>query len=335
MQQGMGSEGELPNDLKWQFGVAIFKRLDMGIGEVAIYASLWVEIPETDPRRSRVFPPFQGAAGGPSGGPVLVLKGEEIDLFFLPTTVQSGAVLELGNLFVFAGQVGPPLASQVTYTVTSPSGASFGGAGQANAIGYYADPEGVFSVDEPGVWTVQIEVLHDGDTSAGPVEPPFPTGGTLGSDDGSYHFFVIDPAAPSLDAGLEQFTIAELGISDADIEADPLTTKPTTVGPIHFLFEIPAGWTDVEAHYVIRMPGFILETGHYLVVEGKAGVVYDPVRLSADFPNIDLRSRQNRAPGLADEVLITIYLSGRDPSGAPVHAAKLLTLVGEDIYDLN
>ena len=33
--------------------------------------------------------------------------------------------------------------------------------------------------------------------------------------------------------------------------------------------------------------------------------------------------------------MVTVYLSGRDDSGGPVHAAKLLTLVGEDIYDLN
>ena len=211
LQQGMGALGELPNDLKWQFGAAIFKRPDMGIGEVAIYASLWVEIPDSDPDGSRVFPPFQGAAGGPSGGPILTLQGEEIDLFILPTTIHPGAVLELGDRVVFAGQVGPPLASRVTWSVTSPGGATNGGDGYANDIGYYADPDGGFSVDETGIWTVQVDVLHDGDTSAGPVQQPFPTGGVLGSEAGSYRFFVVDPAAPSLNARLEYFNIAEWG----------------------------------------------------------------------------------------------------------------------------
>ena len=323
LQHGMGAAGELPNDLKWQFGAAIFKRPDMGIGEVAIYASQWVEIPDSDPRGSRVFPPFQGAAGGPSGGPILTLKGEAIDIFVLPTTVHPGAVLELGDRFVFAGQVGPPLASKVSYSVTSPSGERFDGGGQANAIGYYADPGGAFSVDEPGIWTVQVDVLHDGDTSAGGVEAPFPSGGVLGSDDGSYRFFVVDPAAPTLNSGLDHFTIAELGL-DAGV-----------VAPIHFLFEVPAGWNNVEASYVIRMPGFILESGEGTPVNGTVEVVYDPVRLNADFPNLDLIRRQSYEPGLSDEVIVTIHLSGRDGSGAPVNAAKLLTLVGEDIYDLN
>ena len=70
LQQGMGALGELPHDLKWQFGAAIFKRLDLGIGEVAIYASQWVEIADSDPRGSRVFPPFplrtRTAGGFPS-----------------------------------------------------------------------------------------------------------------------------------------------------------------------------------------------------------------------------------------------------------------------------
>ena len=178
-------------------------------------------------------------------------------------------------------------------------------------------------MDEPGIWTVQVDVLHDGDTSAGPVEPPFPTGGVLGSDDGSYRFFVVDPAAPTLDAGLDPFNIAELGLSDFEVD------------PIHFFLAVPAGWTNVEADYVIRMPGFILETGQATPANGKVEVVYDPIRLSADFPNIDLRRRQNLDAGLADEVMVTVSLSGRDASGAPVQAATLLTLVGEDIYDLN
>jgi len=244
-------------------------------------------------------------------------------MFVLPTTVHPGAVLEVGDHFVFAGQVAPPLASQVTYSVTSPSGVTSGGTGYANAIGYYADPAGGFVVDEPGLWTVHVEVLHDDGTSAGPVEPPFPTGGVLGASDGSYSFFVVDPAAPTLNAGLDQFSIADVAKGDGEVD------------PINFALAIPDGWTDVEAAYVIRMPGFILESGQSTPVGSTFEVVYDPVRLNADFPNIDLQRRQDQLPGLADEVIITVYLSGRDASGAAVNAAKMFTLVGEDIFNLN
>ena len=188
LQHGMGAAGELPKDIKWQFGAAVFKRPDLGIGEVAIYASLWVEIDEDDPRGARVLPPFQGAAGGPTGGPIMTLKGQEIDLFLMPTAVRPGTILEVGDRFVFAGQVGPPLASKVTVQVTSPSGVAHTFSGQANLIGFFGDPARDFVVDEQGIWTVEVQVLHDGLTSAGPVEPPYPTGGVLGSADGRFQF---------------------------------------------------------------------------------------------------------------------------------------------------
>ena len=125
------------------------------------------------------------------------------------------------------------------------------------------------------------------------------------------------------DNALDFFSIAELRLSD------------NVIDPISFFLEIPEGWTDVEAEYVVRMPGFILETVQVIPANGKIEVVYDPVRLDADFPNIDLRRRQNLARGLADEIIITVYLSGQDGTGTPAQAAKMLTLVGEDIYDLN
>ena len=89
--------------------------------------------------------------------------------------------------------------------------------------------------------------------------------------------------------------------------------------------------------YTISMPGFILEEGALEPGEEVLEVVYNPVRLNRDFPNIDLRERGGveREPGLSDEVFISVLLSGTDASGQRVHAAKVITLVGEDIYDLN
>ncbi len=328
-QRGMGLEGDLPNDIKWLFGAAVFKRLDLGIGEVAIYGSLWVEIDDDDPVGSRVFPPFQGAAGGPSGGPIMTLKGQEIDLFLMPTAVRPGTVLEAGDRFVFAGQVGPTLASKVTVRVTSPGGQVRTISGQANSIGYFSDPAGDFVVDEPGVWTVDVEVLHDGMTSAGPVEPPYPTGGVLGSADGRFRVYVVPRAAARIDFGLPDVGLYAL-------EFDGHLPRA-----LHFFPRIPEGWSDVDGVYTISMPGFILEEGTLEPGEEVLEVVYDPVRLQEEFENIDIRDRGGLErgggfePGLSDEVFISVFLSGTDASGQPVHAAKVITLVGEDIYDLN
>ena len=328
-QRGMGILGDLPNDIKWMFGAAVFKRLDLGIGEIAIYGSLWVEIDDDDPIGSRVFPPFQGAAGGPSGGPIMTLQGQEIDLFLMPTAVRPGTILEVGDRFVFAGQVGPPLASKVTVRVTSPGGQVRTISGQASSVGYFSDPAGDFVVDEPGVWTVEVQVLHDGMTSAGPVEPPYPTGGVLGSADGRYQVYVVPKATAQIDFGLPNVGLYAL---EFDGTGDPAALR--------FFPRIPEGWSDVDGVYTISMPGFILEEGTMEPREYGLEIVYDPTRLHEEFLNIDLRPRGGSPDspedlGLSDEVFISVLLSGTDASGAPVFAAKLLTLVGEDIYDLN
>ena len=75
--------------------------------------------------------------------------------------------------------------------------------GRANPIGYFSDPAGDFVVDEPGVWTVDVEVVHDGMTSAGPVEPPYPTGGVLGSADGRFRVYVVPKAISVLLSGTD------------------------------------------------------------------------------------------------------------------------------------
>ena len=322
-QRGMGIDGDLPNDIKWLFGAAVFKRPDLGIGEVAIYGSLWVLISDEDPVGSRVFPAFQGATGGPSGGPIMTLNGQEIDLFLMPTAVRPGTVLEVGDRFVFAGQVGPPMASKVTVRVTSPGGQVRTINGQANSIGYFSDPAGDFVVDEAGIWTVDVEVVHDGLTSAGPVEPPYPTGGVLGSADGRFQVYVVPRAAALIDFGLH------------DISLYALRFDGHLPRPLRFFPRIPEGWSDVDGVYTISMPGFILEEGTLEPGEEGLEIVYDPVRLHEDFPNIDLRERGGGGPGLSDEVFISVLLSGTDASGQRVRAAKVITLVGEDIYNLN
>ena len=266
-QRGMGGDGDLRKDIKWLFGAAVFKRPDLGIGEVAIYGSLWVQLPDDDPVGTRVFPPFRGAAGGPSGGPIMTLKGQEIDLFLVPTAVRHGTVLEVGDRFVFAGQVGPPLASKVTVRVTSPGGQVRTISGRANPIGYFSDPAGDFVVNEPGVWTVDVEVVHDGMTSAGRVEPPYPTGGVLGSADGRFQVYVVPKAAAPID-----FVLPDIGLYALEFDGH----LPRA---LRFFPRIPEGWSDVDGVYTISMPGFILEEGTLEQGEEVLDVVYDPVRL--------------------------------------------------------
>ena len=109
---------------------------------------------------------------------------------------------------------------------------------------------------------------------------------------------------------------------------------------LRFFPRVPEGWSDVDGVYTISMPGFILAEGTLERREEVLEVFYDPARLHEDFPNIDLHQREiepgrGGEPGLSDEVFISVLLSGTDASGQRVHAAKVITLVGEDIYNLN
>ncbi|MBS1251670.1 MAG: hypothetical protein MAG451_00703 [Anaerolineales bacterium] len=316
-QIGMGMDGERPNDFKWHFGGVVLRDLVEGWNQYAIYGSLWVELPGDDPIGSRVMPPFQGAAGGPSGGPLLTVKGEEIDTFIEPTGVKPGAVLEVGDTFAFAGQMAPPLASQVDVVVTSPSQVTHEVHGRANKIGYFYDPSSDFTVDEAGVWTVDVTVTHDGMTSAGPVDPPYPTGGVLGTESGRYEFYVVEPAEPR--ATVNAPTPGWLQMY-----------RDWDVAPVNIAVPVPQDWTDVVLRYVVAMPGWVLQTGE-LTSPGKAFVItYDAETLRDTFPNIDLRQPQSWAPGLSDEVFINFVISG-NKGGNPRYRANALTLHGEQL----
>ncbi len=309
----VGIEGDLPHDLKWEFGGAVFRNLPQNINQYAIYGSLWVLIPDDDPLGPRVMPPFRGAAGGPDGGPILTLKGQEIDIFFLPKSAMPGQIFTVGDTVAFAGHVGPPLDSDLAVTITAPSGNTRTIAGQANKIGYFYQPQDDFIVDEPGLWAVDVRVTHTGMTSAGAVVEPYPTGDVLGSQAGRYYFYVVAGEAAPLEIVAPQSGFL------------PLDGK--NIPPIEVVAEIPAGVAATEIHYTIAMPGYILEQGTVSAAGDTFTVTYDPVALHDDFPNIDLTAFDAYRPGLADQIWISFVVVTEDGNAF----AGTVTLHGEEV----
>ena len=196
-QLGTGSEGDRPGDMKFQFGGGVFRLLN-GPGAAddqnhyVIYSSMQAIIPMGTSMGNRTMPPFRGNGGGPDGGPLLTLKGQDIDLFITPTGVRPGEILEVGDTFTFAGLMWPNLDAKGTVSVTTPSNTVHTFSGQANKVGYFYAPGGDFTITEPGVYTVSVALVFDGETSAGQVVPPYPTGDVLGSDNGTFHFYAAD-----------------------------------------------------------------------------------------------------------------------------------------------
>jgi hypothetical protein len=319
-QLGVGIEGDLPNDIKYQYVGVVYRDLASGHSEYLGQATGWVHLPDDDTPGSRVMPPFAGPGNGgwtTQGGPILTLKGEDVHIFILPTGVRPGAVLEVGDTFRFAGHIMPTLDSQVAVTVTAPGGEQHVVAGRANSVGYFYNPDDDFVVNEPGLWAVDARVWHDGQIgSGGQTVPPYPSGDVLGSEEGRYWFYVVPAGSPRLDVSAPKPGFLSFG---------------QEVTPVQIAGTVPGGLSDVTIDYTISMPGFILEHGQVTPSGGTYEVTFDPVALHGDFPNLDLTERDDHLPGLVDTVAIGLLLYGQR-KGDTVYRANTVTLQGEQVF---
>ena len=319
LQIGEGAAGDLPGDLKWEFGGVVLREPDEGISEYAIYSSLWVLLPHNDPIGARITPPFQDATGASiNGGPIMTLLGEDIDMFFLPKGVRPGDVLEAGDTVSFSGHVGPPLDSRVEVTITSPSGAERSKTFRANRIGWVYDPTFDFVADEIGRWTASVDVLHDRPYVGNGVIPMSHNTGTILGTSGEYSFYVVSESAP------------DLIITSPNAGRLPwvsgLQQRDGRVQPIRVTGQAPAGTNTV--HVTVHDKGVVMVQD---VLEpssdGEFAFTYDAEALQRDFPFLSLTAHEGRWEGLADEVAISFLAVGQGDASAAV-----VTLVGEEIF---
>ena len=306
-QPGTGSRGDLPHDVKFQFGGAVVRGPAAGTPRYAIYGSVFILVPDDDPGGgTRTFPPFQGNGGGPSGGPLFSLKGKPIDLFFHSTGIRPGIILQPFERVLPTGYSAPTLPSLIETTLTSPSGQSRTVSGRANKIGYLFEPDAAFTVTETGRWTAKVKIVFDGRHPGGQVTEPFPSGDILGSRDGEFCFYVVDATSPPL-----------------AVEASRLS-RPAGP-PIVFSVTPPAALTDMELHYTTTMPGFILDEGRTTALE----YAYQSSSLARDFPNLDLGDSEGYAG--ADTITISLLLSGTDAVGTRRHFARQILIEGDEV----
>jgi hypothetical protein len=73
----------------------------------------------------------------------------------------------VGDSFDFAGHIMPTLDSRVQVEVTAPSWQTRIVSGRANSVGYFYAPWDSFTLDEPGRWTANVQVWHDGQIGSG------------------------------------------------------------------------------------------------------------------------------------------------------------------------
>lgn len=248
-------------------------------------------------------------AGGPNGGPLFNVHGRDIDMFFLPLGVRPGSVLEVGDVFRLAGPIMPTLPSKVEYTVTAPDGTLRKFEGRANAIGYYYDPADDFKLDQPGLWAVELIVIHDGMTSAGPVQEPYPNGGPLTPDGRTFTFVVTDNGTKALDL-----------VTDLT-RRSPLLWYAGAIHNARFEALLPQGWTGETAHLTVTMPGITLVENEIRIEDGVIRWLLKGEEMNQLANNFDYDA------GLADTITVTYCAeeqSGRQAAGTIVaHGARV------------
>ncbi len=308
-QIGTGINSTRAGDFLFLFGGAVVRNAEAGVQDTAIYAALAVTINADDAAGPRVYPPYRGQAGGADGGPLLVINGEPVEMFFHPTGVQPGQRLTVGDTLAVAGQLAPTLPSVVHVTITAPGGRVRQFEGTASQIGYFYDPAQDFQVDEAGVWTVEITTRHDGLTSAGRIEPPPPTGGVLGTTGGRFSVYVLPAEAEAL--------VWAGGQSDIAIPA---------AFPYNFNLRFPADWQNVRIEYTVTMPGYVLESGPGRAGGGSFTYQYNPANLSRVFGNLESNG-EGDGPAASDVVAVTLVVTGTDANGRAQIQSRSFTIM--------
>ncbi len=307
-QLGNGFQGDNPNDFKFIFGGGVYRMPKANENYYLAYGSLWVHLPADDETGGRIMPPFQGASGGPSGGPLMTLLGEEVDIFFHPTGVRPGSILEVGDVAAFAGHVAPTLPSEVSIVVTTPSNEIKTIEGTANKIGYFYEPETNFEITEPGVYDVNITVTHRGMTSAGLVESPYPVGGILSKDVHSYKFYAVTKESEE----------AEL--------ATPLPNQLPVSTALNFSFKSEPTSTYQLLNQTTVMPGFVLSQAESKSLKYS----YNAKELHVNFPNLDV-DLDGRPRSNVDTITYSFLLETRDQKGQRNYEAQQIVLQGDEI----
>lgn len=308
-QLGNGYAGDQPNDFKFMFGGAVYRAQNEYFNYYGAYASLWTMLPDSDAQGGRVMPPFQGAAGGPSGGPLFNLLGKEIDIFVHPQGVRPGSILQVGDRVIFSAQVAPTLPSRIQVEITAPSGKTYNIDENANKIGYFYNPENDFTINEPGVYSARVIVTHEGLTSAGNVEAPYPTGSVLGATSNTFEFYVVsDNVSP---VKLTSVLPSKLP-DDTKIDISFNTTSNRRVN---------------KSYTTVVMPGFILSQGE----SAEQKFLYDASKLHSDFPNLDLPGGELEMRNGADTVTMSFLLESEDSNGNRLFEGRQVLIQGEDV----
>ncbi|UCG56663.1 MAG: PQQ-binding-like beta-propeller repeat protein [Phycisphaerales bacterium] len=317
-QFGNGPQGDMPGDVKMNYGGGVFRDKSSGVTHYGGYASMLVLIDGEDPLGARVLPPFDGIVpGSPPCGPLLRMGGKEYDVFLTFGAVAPGAILEVGDRLSIAGVVWPPVSGHVEGTITTPSGerAHFKTLSDATGVFDYAGPV----VTEPGVWMVSAEGVCTGKTSVGTISnlvprEKWPRGGGIGLADSTFPLPVVS------------------GGSEPIVFDLPPGCRARPPLPLVIRGRLPQAGAADEVNVLVSLGGQVVEQRVVPERDGAFEYVYDPREFRRLFPNIDTvievpQGGFEYAPAWYDTVTFTFWAGERDGL-----AVGMVLLQGEEVY---
>lgn len=296
-QIGAGAQGGNTGDMVFLFGGAIVRNSALDLKEALIYGATGeVGLVNGDPLGARVYPPYRSSQWLPistENGIPNAVQGT----FFHLTSIHPGQVIVQGETLSIAGQTAPALQSRVSVMVTSPSGEVHQFEGLSNIIGYYFDPTTALTLDEVGVWTLQVRVSPVARTSEGEVEHA-PVGGILGAVENRFAVYVTGATTPPLDWN-----------RGGDID----TTTPAGAF-FNFTLNLPPGLQDVQVYRTVTTPGYVLDDGPITPAATTFPYQYSPPRISDSFPILETEGNAT-GPAASDIVTVTLVVTGLDGDG--------------------
>jgi hypothetical protein len=283
-QPGMGAEGDRPMDIKFQYLGGVVRTA--AHNHYARYASLWVQLPDNDTAGSRTVAPLSE--------PLMTADGWPISMFVLPTLVKPGTVLEAGQHFTFAAQVGPPVPAVLHVSLFDPAGNLLQTWDRpTNEMGGLTDRSIQRTLETPGLYKVHVVV------SSGAV-----SGGIFQETD--FTLPVVSPSSERLPTSLPRTgVVAGLTPLQAQVQGAPGTLATS----------------------LLTVPGWIVAAKSTHLETGPTTFSLDAKALQTHFPLIDTYEPAGDVPGLADE-FVWVLTAGE---GAQLQAERVV-LFGPEVW---
>ncbi len=295
--------GDLPQDVYGFLSGVVYRDLRRNKNLYGIYSSMAVVIPKGS---------YANRISAPLSEPLLEVNGRKHFIFDAGSPLP-GLVMETGDILRAGAMIFPPIGRVECFRkIICPSGKEYLFKGISNKIGLakLVAKEGAdIPATEPGVYIVETACSYNDIR-----------GDALGSGDGKYYLYVVDPKDSKAYFQLNLppwFTVSHDKILEINGTIDESVAKG-------------------KLYYTIIMPGIIMDEGILDIKNNAFQYKFAPYDVAVQFPNYDIvDAKVPTQENMADTVIFTFFLSGADKSGKALHSVKRFILRGNQGIVLN